>query len=36
VLTFAWITLVALCLAYIGLVIWAMLSPGPSNSDTKA
>lgn len=36
VLTFAWITLVALCLAYIGLVIWAMLSPGTSKTDTKA
>jgi len=36
VLTFAWITLVALCLAYIGLVIWAMLSPGISKTDTKA
>ncbi len=27
VLTFAWVTLIALCLAYIAMVVWSILSP---------
>ena len=28
VLTYSWITLVAISLCYIGIVVWAILSPG--------
>ncbi|WP_071674813.1 CDP-diacylglycerol--serine O-phosphatidyltransferase [Nioella nitratireducens] len=35
VLTYAWITMVALCIGYIGIVIWALLSPGPATPTGK-
>lgn len=35
VLTFAWITMVLLCLAYIGFVVWALIAParGPEKGE---
>ncbi len=35
VLTYAWITLVVLCLGYIGTVIWCLIARPPSKADKE-